>query len=57
MAYSEEKTVWNEVNNRGTKLWTMMNDNSKAAKNRAKFVQQHGGFFSQERQQNEDSQK
>jgi hypothetical protein len=48
MAYSEEKTVWNEVNNRGTKLWTMMNDNSKAAKNRAKFVQQHGGFFSQE---------
>lgn len=48
MAYREEKTVWNEVNNRGTKLWTMMNDNSKASKHRARFVQEHGGFFTQE---------
>jgi hypothetical protein len=48
MAYREEKTVWNEVNNRGTKLWTMMNDNSKASKHRARFIQEHGGFFSQQ---------
>jgi hypothetical protein len=48
MGYSEEKSLWEEVNRRGSKLWTMMNDNSKAAKHRALFVQTNGGFFTQE---------
>jgi hypothetical protein len=39
---------WDDINRRNSKLWSMMNDNSKAAKNRAKFVQQNGGFFTQE---------
>lgn len=39
---------WDEVNRRNSKLWSMMNDNSKAAKHRALFIQQHGGFFTQE---------
>ena len=48
MAYSEEKSIWEEVNRKGSRLWISMNDNSKAAKQRALFVQQHGGFFKQE---------
>jgi hypothetical protein len=48
MHYQEIKTLEDMVNTRGSKLWTQMNDNSKAAKFRAAFVQQHGGFFIQE---------
>ena len=48
MNYHEQKTLEETVNTRGTKLWTQMNDNSKAPKHRAVFVQQHGGFFVQE---------
>jgi hypothetical protein len=48
MEYREIKTIEDMVNQRGSKLWTQMNDNSKAAKQRAKFVQEHGGFFTQE---------
>lgn len=46
--YHEQKTLEEIVNTRGTKLWTQMNDNSKASKFRAQFVQQNGGFFTQE---------
>jgi hypothetical protein len=45
MNYQELKTIEDMVNTRGSKLWIQMNDNSKAAKRRALFVQQHGGFF------------
>jgi hypothetical protein len=48
MHYQEIKTLEDMVNTRGSKLWTQMNDNSKAAKFRAAFVQQNGGFFIQE---------
>ena len=43
-----EKTIEEIVNQRGTKLWTQMNDNSKASKRRELFVAQYGGFFKQE---------
>ena len=46
--YHEQKTLEEQVNTRGTKLWTQMNDNSKAAKFRTLFVQNNGGFFVQE---------
>ena len=45
MQYQQLKTLEEQVNSRGTKLWLQMNDNSKAAKMRSIFVQQHGGFF------------
>ena len=45
MEYHEQRTLEDAVNTRGTKLWTKMNDNSKATKHREIFVQQHGGFF------------
>jgi hypothetical protein len=45
MNYQELKTIEDMINTRGSKLWIQMNDNSKAAKKRALFVQQHGGFF------------
>jgi len=48
MHYHEERTLEETVNKHGTKLWIMMNDNSKAAKNRTRFVATHGGFFKQE---------
>lgn len=48
MRYFEHKTIEDQVNTRGTKLWTMMNDNSKAEKQRNKFVEEHGGFFTRE---------
>lgn len=44
----EQKTLEDIVNTKGTKLWMQMNDNSKATKFRAKFVQDNGGFFIQE---------
>ena len=45
MEYHKEKTLEETVNTKGTKLWVMMNDNSKAAKQRTKFIATHGGFF------------
>jgi hypothetical protein len=45
MQYHEEKSVWDEVNRRGSRLWSQMNDNSKSALHRQKFVADHGGFF------------
>jgi len=48
MHYQQNKTLEETVNSRGTKLWQQMNDNSKAAKFRALFVQQNGGFFKQD---------
>jgi hypothetical protein len=47
MEYHEQQTLQDRVNTKGTKLWVKMNDNSKAAKNRAAFISEHGGFFSQ----------
>jgi hypothetical protein len=46
MEYHQQRTLQESVNSRGTKLWVRMNDNSKAAKQRAAFVAEHGGFFS-----------
>jgi hypothetical protein len=48
MAYREEKTIWDQVNSRGSKLWIQMNDSSKARKHREQFIQTHGGFFKQD---------
>lgn len=48
MKYIEQKSLEEIVNTRGTKYWTMMNDNSKSEKNRNRFVQEHGGFFTRE---------
>lgn len=46
--YEEIKTIEDQVNTKGSKLWVKMNDNSKAAKFRSLFVNEHGGFFIQE---------
>lgn len=43
--YQENRTLEDQVNSKGSKLWMRMNDNSKSEKMRAMFVQQHGGFF------------
>jgi len=48
MEIHQIKTLEDEVNRRGSKLWMRMNDNSKAAKFREAFVNEHGGFFRQE---------
>lgn len=48
MEYRELKTLEQVVNTRGSKLWTQMNDNSKAPKFRAQFVQNNGGMFRQD---------
>jgi hypothetical protein len=45
MKYYEQKTLEDAVNTKGTKLWMQMNDNSKAKKMRAMFLNKHGGFF------------
>jgi hypothetical protein len=45
MEYHKEKTLEDTVNTKGTKLWVMMNDNSKSTKHRAQFISTHGGFF------------
>lgn len=47
MEYQEQQTLKDKVNKKNSKLWTKMNDNSKAAKHRAAFVAEHGGFFEQ----------
>lgn len=48
MQYHEKKTLESVVNKRGSKLWTMMNDNSKAERNRNNFVNENGGHFFKE---------
>jgi hypothetical protein len=45
MEFHKEKTLEETVNTRGTKLWIMMNDSSKAVKHRSQFLATHGGFF------------
>jgi len=47
MEYQEQLSLKDRVNKKNSKLWTRMNDNSKAATNRAAFVAEHGGFFEQ----------
>jgi hypothetical protein len=42
------KTDEEEVNKQGSKIWTMMNDNSRAKICREHFIIKHGGFFSRE---------
>lgn len=44
--FYKPKTIEELVNQRSTRLWSMMNENSHAEKNRAAFVAEHGGFFS-----------
>jgi hypothetical protein len=48
MEFHNVNTPWQDVNRRNSKLWVAMNDNSKAAKNRQNFINQHGGFFTYE---------
>ena len=48
MEYHELKTLEYQFNSRGSRLWTQMNDNSKAPKLRDLFVRKHGGFFIQD---------
>lgn len=48
MEYHELKTLEDQVNNKGSRLWMQMNDNSKSVKLRNLFVQKHGGFFIQD---------
>ena len=45
MEYHEIKSLEDKVNRQGSRLWIKMNDDAKAAKHRAKFVQEHGGYF------------
>lgn len=45
MEIRELKTLEDEVNRRGSKFWTRMNDNSRASINRENFLREHGGFF------------
>ena len=48
MEYHEIKTLEDMVNKRGSRLWTQMNDNSKAERNRNRFIEEHGGAFFRE---------
>jgi predicted transcriptional regulator len=45
MEIHELKTLEDEVNRRGSKIWTRMNDNSRANLNRENFIKENGGFF------------
>lgn len=45
MQYQELRTLEQAVNTKGSRLWTQMNDNSKASKKRELFIQQNGGMF------------
>lgn len=47
MEYYEEKTPEDLVNQKGSRFWFRMNENSKQRKHRAQFVAQYGGFFTQ----------
>ena len=46
MEIRELKTLEDEVNTKGSRIWYKMNDNSKAKFNRENFTKEHGGFFS-----------
>jgi hypothetical protein len=46
MEIRELKTLEDEVNRKGSRIWYKMNDNSKSRLNRENFVKEHGGFFS-----------
>ena len=48
MEIHQIKTLEDEVNRRGSKLWTKMNDNSKSSRFREAFVNENGGFFKQD---------
>jgi hypothetical protein len=48
MEFIEIKSLEENINKPNSKLWSRMNDNSKAAKNREQFVSQHGGSFYKE---------
>ncbi|NBO36466.1 hypothetical protein EBU91_02865 [bacterium] len=48
MEIRELKTELDEVNRKGSKTWLMMNDNSKAAFLRQRFVEKNGGSFYRE---------
>jgi hypothetical protein len=45
MEINEKLSLEEKVNRRGSRLWTLMNDNSKASKNRDRFVAENGGMF------------
>lgn len=45
MEYREEKTLEDFVNTRGSRLWSQMNENSRGEKNRRRFIDENGGFF------------
>lgn len=48
MEYRNIRLPTDEVNRKNSKLWIMMNDNSRAPYCRQKFIQDHGGFFKKE---------
>ena len=48
MHYQKIRTIEEQVNTKGSKLWLQMNDNSKSKKMRDLFVHQNGGFFIKE---------
>ena len=48
MEIHELKSIGEKVNQKGSKLWTMMNDNSRSQLNRSKFIQDNGGMFLKE---------
>jgi hypothetical protein len=48
MEIHEIKTETDEVNRRGSKIWIMMNDNSRANSSRQSFIERHGGSFYRE---------
>lgn len=43
----DNQNLINIVNTENTKLWNRFNDNSKAERNRQKFVEEHGGAFTE----------
>lgn len=47
MEINEKKSLEEQVNRRGSRLWISMNDNSRAQKNRDRFVSENGGMFIQ----------
>lgn len=48
METHEIKTETDEVNRRGSRIWTMMNDNSRSPILRQNFINKHGGSFYRE---------
>ena len=48
MEIRQLRTETDEVNMPNSRLWIMMNDNSKSAMLRNRFISKHGGFFTKE---------